>query len=205
MMVYRSKLYPHIKHESVRAKFTDCTRKIDLEVKKFLTNLEKLKMQKVKSKYNYVGSFLKSKNAPIPALKTSDSNILVKDDEKAEYLANFFESTFSPKNSPNSHFHFSQNISSMDYVYFDEEYIFDRLTALKAKINNTPDQIPTIFLKNCAITLARPLCHIFNFSMMSGKIPEIWKQSIVAPIPKKSNINEINNFDRYHFYAQLRK
>ena len=30
--------------------------------------------------------------------------------------------------------------------------------------------------------------------MMSGKIPQIWKESIVCPIPKKPNNNNIDNF-----------
>jgi hypothetical protein len=103
MMIYRSKLYPFITHENVRSKFNECTRKIDIEVKRFQTNRENSKLKKVKCKYNYVGSFLKTKNTPIPILRLNDSEIILTDIDKAEHLAKFFESSFSSKTTNQYH------------------------------------------------------------------------------------------------------
>nr|CAD2204114.1 unnamed protein product [Meloidogyne enterolobii] len=47
--------------------------------------------------------------------------------------------------------------------------------------------IPEIFLKNCDLSLSYPLSYIFNFILMSGSVPEIWKTALVCPIPKKTS------------------
>ncbi|KAL1448557.1 hypothetical protein WDU94_015641, partial [Cyamophila willieti] len=54
------------------------------------------------------------------------------------------------------------------------------------------DKIPPILLKNCASSLALPLCILFNWSLASGSFPDLWKTSYVIPIHKggsdKSNV-----------------
>nr|CAD2176268.1 unnamed protein product [Meloidogyne enterolobii]CAD2202716.1 unnamed protein product [Meloidogyne enterolobii] len=62
-------------------------------------------------------------------------------------------------------------------------------------VNNiSPDGIPNIFLKNTATSLTIPLTIIFNMSIMTSKIPTIWKKSIIRPIPKNNNPNEPKDF-----------
>uniref|UniRef100_A0A1I8BNA4 Reverse transcriptase domain-containing protein n=1 Tax=Meloidogyne hapla TaxID=6305 RepID=A0A1I8BNA4_MELHA len=53
--------------------------------------------------------------------------------------------------------------------------------------NSSPDGIPNIFYNKCRDTLVIPLTHIFSLSILSSKIPTIWKKAIINPIPKKSN------------------
>jgi hypothetical protein len=121
----------------------------------------------VKSKYKYVGFFLKAKNTSIPSIKTNNSKTLISDKDKAEHIAKFFESTFSQKTENLHHFP-SRQIPLIDYVYFDEETVYYCLKTLNPKINASSDNLPSIFLKKCALNLTRPLCYMFNFSMMSG-------------------------------------
>jgi hypothetical protein len=65
---YRSKLWPHINYEPVREKFLNCTKLIDYKITKFFKNRENAKFWKIKDKFSYIGSFLKSKNTPTPVL-----------------------------------------------------------------------------------------------------------------------------------------
>lgn len=94
IIAYRNKLWPHIKYPNVYEKFKKCTLTIDKKVNKYLVNREKAKLKTVKSKFEYVGSHLKSKKAPIPLLKCNDS-LISKSIDKAELLSTHFQSTFT--------------------------------------------------------------------------------------------------------------
>ena len=51
------------------------------------------------------------------------------------------------------------------------------------------------FIKNVAIEIAIPICHIVNISLESGKFPEKWKYSKTVPIFKKSGSPlDMNNY-----------
>ena len=47
-----------------------------------------------------------------------------------------------------------------------------------------PDDIPSWILRDHALTLAHPICTIFNASIREGYLPAIWRSAIVIPIPK---------------------
>ena len=47
-----------------------------------------------------------------------------------------------------------------------------------------PDDIPSCILRDHALTLAHPICTIFNASIREGYLPAIWRSAIVIPIPK---------------------
>jgi hypothetical protein len=47
-----------------------------------------------------------------------------------------------------------------------------------------PDDIPNWFLKDFAFVIADPGCHIFNASISSGLVPDLWKRASVVSIPK---------------------
>ena len=61
-----------------------------------------------------------------------------------------------------------------------------------------PDHIPARLIKEFAYELAEPLTFIFNESLMSETVPEIWKDSYITPVPKipiaesKSDIRPIS-------------
>jgi hypothetical protein len=48
-----------------------------------------------------------------------------------------------------------------------------------------PDGSPNVLLRNCADSLALPLCHIFYTSFKDSKLPSSWKIANVLPIHKK--------------------
>ncbi|CAB4036563.1 Hypothetical predicted protein, partial [Paramuricea clavata] len=49
-----------------------------------------------------------------------------------------------------------------------------------------PDNIPSKILKSFAYILSEPITDIFNVSLSSGVVPEIWKQANISSIPKES-------------------
>ena len=71
-----------------------------------------------------------------------------------------------------------------------EQYVISVEEVMKSlqKINTSkavgPDMIPNWLLKECALTLAPPLCSIWNASLREGWMPQVWKFGDICPLPK---------------------
>src|SRR5205823_2482811 len=78
-------------------------------------------------------------------------------------------------------------------IFITDEDIFKVLGKLPLKINNSPDFIPLYLLNQCAVSLAAPIGIILRRSFLIGKVPNLWKCSIVKPVPKSTS-TEINDF-----------
>lgn len=57
-----------------------------------------------------------------------------------------------------------------------------------------PDGVPSIVLKNCASSLVKPLCWLFNKSLETGHFPSAWKITNITPIFKSSQRDNIANY-----------
>lgn len=72
--------------------------------------------------------------------------------------------------------------------------MFNLLINRPVKANTTPDFIPDIVLKNCALTLAHPIACICRLSLSKGCVPSAWKQAIIKPLFKKNDRHIISNY-----------
>lgn len=54
------------------------------------------------------------------------------------------------------------------------------------------DNIPNCIIKDFANELADPLCYIFYSSLATGDFPDVWKNAVVAPIPKVLPVSSKN-------------
>ena len=57
-----------------------------------------------------------------------------------------------------------------------------------------PDGIHGAVLKNCAVSLAKPLTMLYNISFVTGLIPYEWKLATVVPIHKKDDKGCVENY-----------
>ena len=55
-----------------------------------------------------------------------------------------------------------------------------------------PDDLPYWFWKNFSLDLAPVITTIFNRSLMTGIVPNIWKKANVLPLPKESPLKTCN-------------
>lgn len=76
----------------------------------------------------------------------------------------------------------------------DEKDIFNIIMTLKNTASTGYDKINTKILKLCARYIAKPLTHIINLSFTEGKFPSRLKQSVVKPLYKKGERNDMNNY-----------
>jgi Reverse transcriptase (RNA-dependent DNA polymerase) len=70
-----------------------------------------------------------------------------------------------------------------EFTVYPEE-VYNALSRINTRKSPGPDDIPNWLLKDFAFAIADPVCHIFNASLISGLVPDIWKRANVVPIPK---------------------
>lgn len=68
------------------------------------------------------------------------------------------------------------------------------MSVVDIKKGNGTDNVSPLILKNCAISLAKPLQLLFNSSIDQCKYPDIWKKSYINPLHKKGNKNDASNY-----------
>ena len=68
------------------------------------------------------------------------------------------------------------------------------LAALDGTSSPGPDGIHPMLLRECAEVLALPLSIIFRKSLLSGRLPQLWKVSRVSPIFKSGSRAEPLNY-----------
>lgn len=86
------------------------------------------------------------------------------------------------------------NVLNFNSFEFSEDEVKAAATKLKPSSSPGPDGIPSIVLKNCADSLAKPLCTIFNKSIASAVFPSCWKRSFLVPVFKKGDKRDISNY-----------
>ena len=109
-------------------------------------------------------------------------------EEKAEHFADFFADTCSLPDPPDGYafppIRYLTNDRLTD-VYFDTAEVWDIMRKLNPNKASGPDKISYRFLKECAHSLARPFCLLFQRSLNDGIFPTIWKPSHISPVYKK--------------------
>ena len=169
-----------------RMKFLECSKKFDFEVNKFIKNKELKIFRNQKTRYNYFGSFLKIKKQNIPTLQYQDKLIFTIK-EKCEVLSNCFTKNFNNEIYDVDFQKNHENKNILKFIPINKDKVYEILKQLRPIFNTSSDNIPEIFLKNCADSITYPLHKIFSFSVMIQAIPSIWKKAIVIPLPKQKN------------------
>jgi len=62
--------------------------------------------------------------------------------------------------------------------------VIKSLRTINVTKSSGPDKIPGKMLKIAAYALGEPLCDLFNDCIREGEFPQLWKTSIIKPIPK---------------------
>ena len=68
------------------------------------------------------------------------------------------------------------------------------LANMSNKISRIPDEILAYFLKRIAPRIIDVLCHLYQLSLSTAKIPYQWKQALVIPIHKKGTHKLPSNY-----------
>lgn len=122
----------------------------------------------------------------------------------ADIIANKFNDFFiNMTNKPKSldsktHINYKHTITDIsDSIYLtptNEDSVYKIINSLNSTNSTGYDDINTKILKLCSRYLSRPLTHIINLSLFQGLFPTRLKFSIVKPLYKKGDKNDMNNY-----------
>ena len=122
-----------------------------------------------------------------------DNNSLTSDPEKIAIFNDYFASVFTSDDENAPDFCMRTN-TQIDNVVFTPEIVTRILKTLNGSTSIGPDGIPNVLLKKCAHSLALPLCHIFDVSVRTCKLPHEWKTTLITPIHKKGPTSLPTNY-----------
>ncbi len=74
------------------------------------------------------------------------------------------------------------------------EEVYEILVNLDIFKSTGPDGISNQLLREAAVPICEPLCHLLNYSLSTGYFPEVWKTAHVIPMHKKDNHMICNNY-----------
>ena len=83
---------------------------------------------------------------------------------------------------------------SFELTPVSARFVMDQLVSLKAGKSTGLDEIAVRFLRDGALLLADPLCHIINLSITSEVVPSMMKEARVTPLFKKGSRLECGNY-----------
>jgi len=66
-----------------------------------------------------------------------------------------------------------------------------------------PDKIHPCLLRNCAASLCKPICYLFNH--YTGELPTNWKNADVIPVHKKGSRSQASNYRPISLTSQVVK
>ena len=147
-----------------------------------------------KAFYRYINS-KKCNRESVGPLKVNDS--VVDDDQGiADALNEFFSSVFTKEdmsNIPRLN-NIKDDIEPLRSLQITRTKVKTKLDKLKPLSAPGPDGVPPCVLIELADELSVPLALIFNLSLSTGVIPEVWKQANVTPIYKKGPKTSPGNY-----------
>ena len=121
-----------------------------------------------------------------------ENDILIYDDKgKAQAFNRFFTTSIQTENKddPIPRDHNLLYYPKIPALKINEIDVYELLKSLDTSKATGPDNISNALLKKCSLSLAKPLCLIFNLSLKTGIFPKKWKSANVTPIFNKNSVN----------------
>lgn len=141
----------------------------------------------------YIKSKTKSRS-PVGPLKVG-SNSISDNKEMARILNDYFCTVFTKENNLNIPVATADDfLSPIQTVIFERRTVEEKIMQLKPGSAPGPDGITTRILQDYVKPLSIPLTQLFNLSMRSGGVPEMWKHANVTPIFKKGSKSKPENY-----------
>jgi hypothetical protein len=144
----------------------------------------------------------KENRKEIPPLESSDGNTVDDNERKAEVLGQQFASVFLPKKPPSTN---NQTGKWTDTPTFNVKQTLKNIKRIGNKKATGSDNIPITLIKHCSLVLAPCLTIIAERCLSEGDFPNIWKQGIISPIPKKQMSPKPSDYRPITLLPQLSK
>lgn len=162
----------------------------------FIERMQCLIKKDPKCLWTYVKSLRKS-DAGYPSSMTL-ANISYRNElDVCRGFNSFFESVFQRPASSYDNLlpHYDEPYFTAYNLDIDANKVLSILKSLDISKGSGCDGVPSVFIRNCAETLAQPLCNIFMLSVNTfGSFPAIWKEARIVPIHKGGIRSRIEHY-----------
>ena len=144
-----------------------------------------------KKLWSYVSSKKRS-HVSVPQSLYFEGHIASGGRNVSNLFADFFKSVYETTNDDNM----SLKVRSHgdDSLVVTSDRVIDIIRGLDLRKSPGPDGIPPVFIKNCMLNIATPLCIIFNLSLKTAHFPERWKMSHIVPLHKSGERTDAANY-----------
>lgn len=113
-------------------------------------------------------------------------------------FATFFSACFSASPPPsirNTHSTFDNEAGTLFLPSrFDSDDLISASKKIRPNLTAGSDCIPGFLVRDCIGALVRPLLHIFNLILSTGKFPVCWKTSRIVPVFKTGERANVSNY-----------
>lgn len=180
--------------------------KTKLKISKSVNNTAKYNYEKsladnikndAKSFYAYVNNKKVNTNN-IGPLQDSQGNLVNSSEDVANLLNKYFSSVFAVEdlnNVPVINLVNQLNVTSrLCKMNIDKNVVFDKLSKLNVNKSQGPDEIHGKVLYELRHLLSEPLAFLFQLSLLTGVIPQDWRDADVVPLHKKGSRTKCENY-----------
>ena len=130
----------------------------------------------------------------VPTVMFLDQLTAKSDCDKAELFSNFFHSVFNSPSVFPDHSTFPTPSDPLNNLSFSVSDVYEYLASLNMHKASGCDDIPAYLLKSCAISLCKPMHHLFYQCLVQSYLPKEWRIHMITPIPKSGNNSQIKNY-----------
>ena len=129
----------------------------------------------------------------IPPLSHNDK-VINDPNEKADLFNTFFQSQSQLDDTNIIVPTLPAPTVTIDSIHLETQEIYSILKTLQIGKACGPDMINNRILREIADSVSPVLTDIFNTSLSTAKVPDIWKQSNVSPVFKKDDKTNVENY-----------
>lgn len=146
--------------------------------------------------YSYISRSLSSRLSGFSLVDETTNLTNSSETEIAERFADQFQSVFTNEDLVNMPLLDPSTFCTkeLENISFTPGKVESAIRSLKASSSPGEDEIPGIFLINCAEALSGPLSDVMSEIFRRGQLPQEWKRAIVIPVYKKGDKRQPGNY-----------
>jgi len=189
-------IYKRFKTTALHDKYKHVARSCSSAVSDYVASIEDnlINDGRIGCFYRYINKKLNGSNGIAP-LRNSNGELVYNDHDKATLLNDYFGSVFTTDNGVIDPSRLPKKINAhMPPVFFTPMDVSKCIKQLKHNGSAGPDNLPAEFYKAAGSYILLPLSVIFNMSIQTGELPEVWKCASVTPVFKKGTPSDPANY-----------
>ena len=183
-------------NENYKDLYKSITLHIKIQTRNFFASEQNKIFQKNPNNiFKYINKH-KTVNNIIPSI-VYQNTLINKSEDKVDIFSSLFKKNFS-NNTRSINLDFLENESDTQTKLTNIEFniidVVETIKKLPNKAGTSPDGINYKMLKSSINVISPHILELFRISLDSGKIPSIWKKSIIIPLFKKGEKSNPENY-----------